>query len=65
LKVEYRKRFLKELAKIPSQTRKEIESFVFEEFLKYDTIFESKKIFFGDILACYIFWGVLYSPENP
>ncbi len=42
--VEYRKRFLKELARIPSSIRKEIETFVFEEFVKYDTIFESKKV---------------------
>ena len=44
MKVEYRKRFLKELAKIPSHPRKEIETFVFEEFLKYDTIFDSNKV---------------------
>ena len=44
MKVEYRKRFLKELAKIPSPTRKEIEAFIYEEFPKYNTIFDFKKI---------------------
>jgi mRNA-degrading endonuclease RelE of RelBE toxin-antitoxin system len=29
--VEYRKRFLKELSKIPSKTRLKIEKFVFED----------------------------------
>lgn len=31
MKVEYRKRFLKELAKIPAAKRKEIELFAFDE----------------------------------
>jgi len=44
VKVEYRKRFLKELSKISSPVRKEIEIFVFEDILKYDSIFDSKKI---------------------
>lgn len=44
MKVEYSKRFLKELARIPFPIRKEIETFVFEEFLKYNTLFESKKV---------------------
>lgn len=32
MKIKYRKKFLFELAKIPSPERKEIERFVFEEF---------------------------------
>lgn len=44
MKTEYRKRFLKDLSKIPTSLRKEIETFVFEEFPKYKTIFDSKKI---------------------
>ncbi len=44
MKVEYRKRFLKELSRIPSPIRKEIEAFVFEELLKYNTLFECKKV---------------------
>ena len=44
MNVEYRKRFLKELAKIPSHIRKEIELFVFEEFPEHKTIFDCKKI---------------------
>lgn len=31
MKAEYRKKFLKELAKIPAHTRREIEIFAFEE----------------------------------
>jgi len=38
--VEYRKRFLKELSKIPSQTRLKIEKFVFEDLPKADSIFD-------------------------
>ena len=38
--VEYRKRFLKELSKIPSQTRLKIEKFVFEELPKANSIYE-------------------------
>jgi len=42
--VEYRKKFLKELSKIPSKTRKNIEHFVFEELQSYTAINESAKI---------------------
>ena len=44
MKIEYRKRFLKELAKIPSKNRIKIEKFVFEELPELDSIFESGKI---------------------
>jgi mRNA interferase RelE/StbE len=40
MKVEYRKRFLKELSKIPSETRLKIEKFVFEDLPKADSIYE-------------------------
>ena len=36
--VEYRKRFLKELAKIPTSARSRIEKFVFEIFPNADSI---------------------------
>lgn len=38
MKIVFRKKFLKELAKIPSKTRKQIEKFVFEELPKLDSI---------------------------
>ena len=38
--VEYRKRFLKELSKIPSETRYKIQKFVFEDLPKADSIFD-------------------------
>ena len=38
--VEYRKRFLKELSKIPSETRLRIEKFVFEDLPKANSIHE-------------------------
>lgn len=38
MKIEYRKRFLKELSKIPSEKRKRIEKFVFEELPKINSI---------------------------
>lgn len=38
--VEYRKRFLKELSKIPYETRLKIEKFVFEDLPKSDSIFD-------------------------
>ena len=43
MKVEYRKQFLKELAKIPSKTREAIEKFVFEEAPQLESIFETGK----------------------
>ena len=38
--VEYRKRFLKELSKIPSETRLRIEKFVFEDLPNANSISE-------------------------
>jgi len=40
MKVEYRKRFLKELSKIPSDIRMKIEKFVFEDLPSADSIHE-------------------------
>jgi len=39
--VEYRKRFLKELSKIPTETQLRIENFVFEVLPKADSIHEA------------------------
>jgi mRNA interferase RelE/StbE len=44
VKTEYRKRFLKELADIPSHHRTPIEEFVFETVPNLKTIFESGKV---------------------
>jgi mRNA interferase RelE/StbE len=44
LKVKYRKKFLKELAHIPSQFRSSIEKFVFKELPQIDSITDSRKI---------------------
>jgi mRNA interferase RelE/StbE len=40
MKIVYRKSFLKELSKIPSETRLKMEIFVFEELPKANSIFE-------------------------
>ena len=40
MKTDYRKRFLKELSKIPSETRSRIDDFVFEKLPKVNSIFE-------------------------
>ena len=40
MKVEYRKRFLKELSKIPSKIRPRMEHFVFEDLPQANSIFE-------------------------
>ena len=40
MKTDYRKKFLKELSKIPSETRSRIEDFVFEKLPKVNSIFE-------------------------
>ena len=40
MKIEYRKKFLKELSKIPIGERLRIESFVFKELPKANSIFE-------------------------
>lgn len=44
MNVEYRKRFLKELARIPPAQRREIEVYVFEDLLALKSISESGKI---------------------
>jgi mRNA interferase RelE/StbE len=44
VKVQYRKRFLKELAEVPAAQRREIEQFVFDEFIALQSISESGKI---------------------
>jgi mRNA interferase RelE/StbE len=44
VKVQYRKRFLKELAKVPSAQRGEIEQLVFDKFMALKSISESGKI---------------------
>jgi mRNA interferase RelE/StbE len=44
VRTAYRKRFLKDLAAIPSQTRKRIEVFAFEEALQLASLAESGKI---------------------
>ena len=44
MKVLYRKKFLKELAKIPYNVRKNIEKFVFEELPEADSIYAVGKI---------------------
>jgi len=44
MKVEYRKRFLKELTRIPASHRRNIERFVFEEFPALKSISDSNKI---------------------
>ncbi len=40
MEIDYRKRFLKELSKIPTEIRSSIESFVFKELPKANSIFE-------------------------
>ena len=44
MKVYYRKRFLKELSKIPSKTRMRMENYVFEELPKAKSIVELRKV---------------------
>jgi mRNA interferase RelE/StbE len=44
VKTAYRKRFLKDLAVIPSKTRKRIEVFAFEEALRLGSLAEGGKI---------------------
>lgn len=44
MKAEYRKKFLKELAKVPAHTRREIEDFAFEEVPQLSSIAQSGKI---------------------
>ncbi len=44
MKIEYRKKFLKELAKLPANIAKDIENFVFEELPYYSSLGEIGKI---------------------
>jgi mRNA interferase RelE/StbE len=44
MKIYYRKRFLKDLSKIPSKTRMKIEKFVFDEILEANSIAELRKV---------------------
>jgi mRNA interferase RelE/StbE len=44
MKIKYRKRFLKQLSKIPSGHRNQIEKFVFEELPNVSSIAETGKI---------------------
>jgi mRNA interferase RelE/StbE len=44
LKVEYRRSFLKDLSRIPSKTRKEIEKFAFIELHQADSIAQIGKV---------------------
>ena len=44
MKVVFQKRFLKELAKLPAESRKGIEQFVFEEVPQLKSLGESGKI---------------------
>ena len=40
MKVEYRKKFLKELSKIPTEKRSKVERFVFKQLPEANSIFE-------------------------
>ena len=44
MKIEYRKKFLKELSKIPKGERSKIESFIFKELPEANSIFELGRI---------------------
>jgi mRNA interferase RelE/StbE len=44
LKIEFKKKFLKELAKLPSPYRNNIEKFVFEDLPNFKSISEAKRI---------------------
>ncbi len=44
MNLKYQKKFLKDLAQIPSKRRVQIEKFVFEEVPKLHSIFESGKV---------------------
>lgn len=44
MKVDYRKRFLKELSKIPSPIRQEIETFVFDDIPALNNFSQCNKI---------------------
>jgi mRNA interferase RelE/StbE len=44
MQIEYRKKFLKQLADLPASVRPKIEQFVFEDLTKATSIFELGKI---------------------
>ena len=44
MKVEYSKKFLKQLAAVPSDIRSKIESFVFEELVSTSSVYEMGKV---------------------
>ena len=44
MKVEYSKKFLKQLASVPGDNRSKIESFVFEELVSASSIYEMGKV---------------------
>lgn len=44
MKVEYTKKFLKQIAAVPSDIRSKIESFVFEELVSTSSIYEMGKV---------------------
>jgi len=44
MRIVYRKRFLKELSKIPTETRLRVEQFVFKELLEANSMFELGKV---------------------
>ncbi|MGZ4969436.1 MAG: type II toxin-antitoxin system RelE family toxin [Methylobacter sp.] len=44
MKVEYSKKFLKELAAVPSDIRSKIENFVFDELVSTTSIYEMGKV---------------------
>jgi mRNA interferase RelE/StbE len=44
LNVEYRRKFLKDLASIPSKVRREIEEFAFTDLPRMNSVAESRKL---------------------
>ena len=44
MKIDYRKRFLKELSKIPTEVRSNIENFVFKELPEAKSVFEMGRV---------------------
>ena len=44
MKIEYRKKILKELSKIPAEKRSRMEHFVFKELPEANSIFESGRV---------------------
>ncbi|ATG89582.1 type II toxin-antitoxin system RelE family toxin [Methylomonas koyamae] len=44
MQIEYRKKFLKQLAELPASIRPKIEQFVFEDLIKANSVFELGKV---------------------